>query len=324
MLSLLVLFVVLLPLLVRLVVEALHRVLSPRYPLHSRGVVLITGTSTGIGYAAAVDLARLTQFTIFATVRKQSDFDKLRSLGYDNIVPILMDVTEHFSIVKAFDSIKAFMKEHDLPFVGLINNAGLGHGIVTEFYPLAEARHVFNVNYFGVLEITQMALPLLRESRGRIVFISSFAGTNSFPTGSVYCGSKFAVEALADCLRKELFPHQVSVSLMEPAYVKTALQQNSYELTAKVLEEHNVDTVRASHIYPKYFDPVRLAKRREAENAYAAETEEVTKAIHHALTVAQPYPRYRLANAAGLPAWLLIWIFWGLPDSVKDYIFAAL
>ncbi|RYH16985.1 SDR family NAD(P)-dependent oxidoreductase [archaeon] len=320
----LILVLVIIPVLAFVLKKVLHKLLTPHYPVHDHGIVLVTGTSSGIGNAAVMDLARDTNFTVFAGVRRKEDAEKLKKeAGERKIVPILLDVTSKSSIMKAVENIKVYMKDHNLPFVGLINNAGIGHGIVFETYPLEEARRVFDVNVFGLMEVTQFFLPLLRESKGRIINIGSFAGTHAMPMGSVYCATKHAVEALSDSLRRELRDCKVAVSLMEPGFVKSVLVDTSHIQSKEILLKHKVPIEEMSKVYPKHFNEKLQDKKRDMLQGRPSEPSEVTAAIHHAMTSSQPEARYVLANVGGVPAWIVRSLFHVLPDSMVDFIYVV-
>lgn len=138
--------------------------------MHSSGIVLLTGASTGIGRHAAEHLAD-NGYTVYAGVRKQGDMEKLLSLNNPFIVPLLLDVTDHTSCVTAAQQVM----EVALPLVAIVHNAGISRDIVTEFHDVDDARKVFETNFFGVIDLTQLLLPLLRRTKGRIVAISSVA-----------------------------------------------------------------------------------------------------------------------------------------------------
>lgn len=93
---------------------------------------------------------------------------------------------------------------------------GIGYHMPIEHHNLGDARRLFDVNFFGNLALVQAFLPIVREDKARIVFISSLAGRITQPKEGIYSASKSAVESLADALRQELYPHSVSVSLVEP------------------------------------------------------------------------------------------------------------
>ena len=147
---------------------------TPEFPVHESGIILISGASTGIGRHAAEHMAK-DGYTVFAGVRKQTDFDSIAALKNPNFQPILFDVTNHESCVKAVEFLKTYSSEHGLPLVAVVNNAGISRRMVAEFNSLEDARVVFETNFFG-MDLTQLTLPMLRESKGRVVMISSVAG----------------------------------------------------------------------------------------------------------------------------------------------------
>src|SRR6185503_17646090 len=127
----------------------------------SRAVV-ITGASTGIGAACALQLDRLG-FRVFAGVRKPADGEALQRQASDRLTPILIDVTDAASIATAADTVAAFVGEAGL--AGLVNNAGIGVAGPLEFLPIAELRRQLEINVIGQVAVTQTFLPLLRQGR---------------------------------------------------------------------------------------------------------------------------------------------------------------
>jgi len=137
------------------------------------------------------------------------------------MAPVLLDVTDIGSIEAAAKTVSAEVGERGL--AGLVNNAGVALGGPLEFVPLDELRRQLEVNTIGPMAVTQHFLPLVRQGRGRIVFVSSIGGRFSNPIIGPYCASKFALEALADALRMELAPPGIHVSVIEPGAVKTMI-----------------------------------------------------------------------------------------------------
>lgn len=130
--------------------------------MNTRKVVLVTGTSGGIGKACALRLA-CNGFQVFATVRRESDGAALKSEARDGLTPIMMDVTNGASIGQAFDRISEQAKDG---LHGLVNNAGIGSVWPLEFFPLEEFRNTLETNLTGVLAVIQTFLPLLRRGHG--------------------------------------------------------------------------------------------------------------------------------------------------------------
>lgn len=192
-----------------------------------RGGVVITGASTGIGAASATLLAR-EGYRVFGSVRREADEARLREAG---VTPVRMDVTDAESIQRAERRVRDALSGDGL--IGLVNNAGVPGGGPSELLPVAELRRVLEVNTVGVLAVTQAFLPLLRKARGRIVNISSVSGRIAMPFMGPYAASKFALEALSDCLRRELVPAGVDVIVLEPGPVETPIWEKAAALDSR-------------------------------------------------------------------------------------------
>jgi NAD(P)-dependent dehydrogenase (short-subunit alcohol dehydrogenase family) len=183
----------------------------------SQGGVVVTGVSTGIG-AAALSVLRAAGFTVFGTVRRGKDAAAVEAAG---ATPVIMDVTYRSSVTRGCDTIARALGER--PLAGLVNNAGMpGLGPV-ELLDLEDLRRTFEVNVFGVASVTQVFLPLLRASRGRIVNISSVSARIALPFAAPYAASKFALEGFSDSLRRELAGTGVEVILIQPGSIRTAI-----------------------------------------------------------------------------------------------------
>jgi NAD(P)-dependent dehydrogenase (short-subunit alcohol dehydrogenase family) len=174
--------------------------------------VLITGAGRGIGRATAVHLAH-AGWRVYAGVRTDVAAKELAAES-DLIMPVELDVTipEHLSAL-----------DHELPdrLDALVNNAGIAVAGPVETLSADDMHRQFDVNVVGPLALTRAVLPRLRRARGRIVFISSINGRVSFPFTGMYHASKYAIEAIADCLRVELRPFGVQVALIEPGVIDT-------------------------------------------------------------------------------------------------------
>ena len=299
--------------LVAMLAAASHRLVSFP-PLAARGLVVVTGASTGIGAAAAQRLARAHPgWTVLAGVRKAADAAAVSALGVANLRPLTLDVASEASRAAAVAEVLGLAERTAQPLLALVNNACVSRGAPVEFNDLADARAVFETNVFGLLGLTQALLPALRASRGRVVFVSSVAGFLAMPMSGVYAASKFAVEALADALRREV-RGAVSVTVVQPAYVKSAIFGTS---TAASLALPGAAEAKAA--YPHLFTPARAAAR-DKEIADAAGTEVTDAAIEAALVDARPLARVQVARAAGMPATFLSWLAWALPDRAIDMI----
>ncbi|TFJ85026.1 hypothetical protein NSK_003450 [Nannochloropsis salina CCMP1776] len=203
------------------------------FPPLTSGSVLLTGTSSGIGRTAAVYLAQ-RGFTVLAGVRKESDAQALRDLGVSGIHPVIIDVAKASSVEACRQHVLSLLDAKTVPpLVGVVNNAGLLQDATVEFHDMAQMRHMFEVNYFGLISVSSAFLPLLRRPpgsssphpnhQGRLINIGSVSGKVSFPRYGAYAASKHAVEAVTDSLRAELDPAGVSVSLVQPGFCRTEL-----------------------------------------------------------------------------------------------------
>ena len=175
----------------------------------------MTGASAGIGAATARELAR-RGFHVLAGVRRGEDADALRAM---NLEPIMLDITNEAEIAALVKRITDDPERR--PLRALVNNAGVSVNAPVEVLPLSEWRRLFDVNLFGHVAMMQALLPALIESRGTVVNISSVGGKVAMATYGPYAGSKFALEAVSDALRREVGPLGVKVIVVEPGAVTT-------------------------------------------------------------------------------------------------------
>jgi len=192
--------------------------------------ILITGASTGIGY----DLAKVfidSGYTVFGSVRKKKDAERLSNELGENFKPLIFDVTDHEGVDKAAHLLTDEIGGAGL--AGLINNAGIAVGGPFMDLEIEEFRYQFEVNVIGLIKVTQAFLPLLgaREDHpsvpGKIIQISSVAGKLAMPFLSPYVGSKHAVEGISHSLRRELQLYGIDVILVGPGPIKTPIWEKS-------------------------------------------------------------------------------------------------
>src|SRR4030081_1254258 len=188
--------------------------------------VVITGASTGIGWATA-KLLLDRGFRVFGSVRKQADADRLKSEFGANFTPLLFDVTDEAAVLAAAREVRSALNGETL--AGLVNNAGIGvAGAVLEISADAFRRQM-EVNVIGPIISTQAFGPLLgsdpslKGPKGRIVMISSVAGKSGNPLASAYAASKHAVEGLSESLRREMMLFGIDVIIIAPGPVKTPI-----------------------------------------------------------------------------------------------------
>lgn len=188
--------------------------------------ILITGASTGIGHGAAKQFIH-KGYTVFGSVRTQTDADRLQTELGASFVPLLFDVTDPDAVDAAARQLTDRLTGSGLG--GLINNAGIAVGGPLQHQPIEVIRQHFEVNVLGLLRVTQAFLPLLgaREGHpvqpGRILNISSVNGQVAIPFVGAYVGSKHAVEGLSHSLRRELALYGIAVVIVGPGAVKTPI-----------------------------------------------------------------------------------------------------
>lgn len=252
--------------------------------------VVITGTSTGIGYDAARYLIE-RGYRVYGSVRKPTDGERLvHELG-PTFIPLIFDVTDQDTIGRAAEQVKKELAGEKL--AGLVNNAGVALGGPLEFIDLASLRHQFEVNTIGVVAVTQAFLPLLEQPGGRIINISSVSGRLGFPFLGPYVASKFALEGLSESWRRELMVRGIDVIVIGPGNVKTPIW----------------DKVAASNIFEKYRDSIyapavaRMNRIINEGKENGMPVEKVSQTIFKALTIPNPKTRYALPTT-----WLREWI----------------
>lgn len=252
----------------------------------TRGAVLITGASTGIGRACAEHLVGLG-FTVFAGARKQSDIDSLREAGTH---PLTLDVTESESIASALSAVDDLAPQG---LAGLVNNAGIVVGGPLEFVTIEQWRHQLEVNFIGQVAVTQAALPALRRARGRIVNVTSIGGRLATPFLGPYNASKFALEAVTDALRVELRQFGIEVSAIEPGSVATPIwdkgRASADEATASMPAE-------GLELYGDGIEAMRNGI--SALERSGVPPLQVVRVIEHALLARRPKTRYVVGRDA--------------------------
>jgi len=268
--------------------------------------ILITGASTGIGFACAEAAAKL-RYKVYAGYRKESDGQKLSSL-HDNIIPVRLNVSNSEDVNLLYEQIL----NDDGKLNCLFNNAGVAYTGTNEFFPMDQFRKQMEVNVMAPIEITQKFLGLVRKSGdGRILFTSSAAGLFAKPMMGAYCASKFALEGWVDSLRRELGQWSISVSLFEPGKVKTEIYKKSLELAIKArakLSEEEKD------LYMPFHD-LALSNIKKADSV-SSDVSEVVDVFVHALTNYRPKRRYPVGGDAKSQAFIAKY----LPDWIQDII----
>jgi NAD(P)-dependent dehydrogenase (short-subunit alcohol dehydrogenase family) len=255
-------------------------------------IAVVTGTSSGIGYATSLHLAR-NGYKVFAGMRSMSKADPLREAAGSEGLPVEvveMDVTDSASVRNAMDAIGV-----EGPVDVLVNNAGIGGAAPLEITPEDEHRQMFETNYFGAVNCIQAVLPRMRErGRGAIVNITSVAGILATPNQIPYSASKWALECLGEALANEMRRFGVRVVNIEPGVVMTRIFENSAEATRYERDSPYQPIMR------------RNGKIFAAGFRDPAQPEEVAETILEAITTEEyrlrwPVGKDAVAIAAGRP-----------------------
>ena len=270
-------------------------------------VVLITGCSSGIGWAAAERLAR-RGWTVYATARNVEAIAPLRERG---CMLLPLDVTDEESMRRAVEEI-----ERAEGAVGiLINNAGYSQSGAVEAVPMEKVRRQFETNVFGLARMCQLVLPgMRRQGFGRIVNLSSMGGKLTFPGAGYYHATKHAVEAISDALRFEVRGFGVEVVVIEPGLIRTGFA----ETTVGSMGED----AASGGLYAGFDAGVARATRESYERGPLARLggspERVAETIERAISAARPRTRYTVTPSAKL----LILARRLLPDRAWDSLVA--
>jgi NAD(P)-dependent dehydrogenase (short-subunit alcohol dehydrogenase family) len=249
-------------------------------------VAIVTGSSSGIGYATSLLLAR-NGFHTYATMRNIGRSADVQEIAYKERLPlevIQLDVNDDASIRDSIEKVESENERIDV----LVNNAG--YGLVGAFEDLSveEIKSQFETIFFGVIRLTQQVLPIMRKQKsGTIVNISSGAGRIGFPGMSAYVSSKFALEGLSESMSYELEPFGIKVVIIEPGVIRTNFKKNS------VMSKKSLDN---SSISPYSSIIQKIDSSISSMVEHATPPEEVAKAILHAAISNNPELRYLVGN----------------------------
>eukprot|EP00741_Cyanophora_paradoxa_P014379 tig00000190_g13870.t1 len=252
--------------------------------------VVVTGCSSGIGEATALALDA-AGFEVLAGVRKQADADRLAARGSPRLRPIILDVTNEQHVRELPAKVAAVSKGGR---VGVVCNAGITLLGPWETIPTEEIRQVFEVNVFGLVAVTKALLPMVRETKGRVVLMGSVAGILSSAFLGVYSATKFAVEAIGDSLRQELAPFGAHVSIIQPGCINSSITEG---------EVSNGRIKKSVERSGPYEESVRRSwalmhwRRRDASPPAL-----IAEHVLHALTAPSPKHRYRDGSKSGTVA----------------------
>jgi NAD(P)-dependent dehydrogenase (short-subunit alcohol dehydrogenase family) len=250
--------------------------------------VVITGASTGIGWAIAKFLIG-HGYRVFGSVRKQADADRLKGEFGQNFTPLLFDVTDEAAVLAAARQVREALGGETL--AGLVNNAGVAvAGPVLEL-SADDFRRQMDINVIGPVISTQAFGPLLgadpslKGPKGRIVMISSVAGKNGNPLSAPYCTSKHAIEGLSESLRRELMLFGIDVIIVAPGPVKTPIW-------GKGQADVDMSKYKNSPYLPAL---QKVAAYMQHLDAIGLPPEKIAEVVYDALTLPKPKVRYQVA-----------------------------
>jgi NAD(P)-dependent dehydrogenase (short-subunit alcohol dehydrogenase family) len=249
--------------------------------------VVITGASTGIGWASA-KLLLDKGFRVFGSVRKQDDANGLKSEFGAHFTPLLFDVTDEAAVLAAGREVRAALNGETL--AGLVNNAGVAVAGPLLELSVDDFRRQMDVNVIGPVIATQVfgpllgSDPLLKGPKGRIVMISSVAGKNGNPMSAPYAASKHAIEGLSESLRRELMLYGIDVIIVAPGPVRTPIWSKTVEADISRYENSPyLPALQKVRAYAAHLNEIGLPAEKVAESVFDA------------LTLPHPKVRYQLA-----------------------------
>lgn len=242
--------------------------------------ILITGCSSGIGLCVAYGLKNRGHHVI-ATARRKEDVTRLQLNGFD---AFHLDLRDSLSIQNA---VKETLNCTNGKLDALFNNGAYGQAGALEDISRSVLREQFETNLFGLHELTNLILPIMRkQGHGRIIQNSSILGFISLPYRGAYNASKYALEGLTDTLRQELRGSNIHISLIEPGPIKSKFRQNALAAFNRHIESND-----SPHKH-KYQSLLARLEKQGSASIFTLEPEAVLKKVIHALEHSKPRVRY--------------------------------
>ena len=260
--------------------------------------IVITGVSTGIGYAAALRLTKASH-NVFGSVRNEADAKRLQTELGENYHPLFFDVTDSNAIQDAVEYVTNVVGDNGID--ALINNSGIALGGPILELPVDIFRKQFEVNVFGIVTVTQAFSKLLGAYKGathngKIIMISSVAGKRSYPFVGPYSASKHALEGMSDALRRELMLYDIDVILVEPGPVKTDIWKKTPNLENNIFLKSDFEPALR-----KFNGMIKIFEKK------GLDADVIAKRIEKIIISNSPKTRYVLS-----------------PNKLRDYILPGL
>jgi len=250
--------------------------------------VLITGGTDGLGRATAIHLAE-QGYRVFAASRSPEKRAALDQLAAERRLPletVEMDVSASPSV----DAGVVEIERRAGPVDVLVNSAGIAMMAALEEVTLNDLRYQFEVNYFGTVRAIQRVLPGMRaRRRGRIVNFSSVAGRLTYPVFGPYSSSKFAVEAMSDALRMEVYPFDIHVAVIEPGYIPSGMERAAVGLATRYIAN------RDKSPYGRLYSALERVWKKATERPDGT-PEDCARVVLRAIRDTPPRTRYRISR----------------------------
>jgi short-subunit dehydrogenase len=284
------------------------------FPALSAQVVLITGASSGIGAAIALDLSqKFPGIKLVLAARSQEKLDSIATQCQQQGAEVLVIPTD-VAVVDQVKSLAEKALQHFGRVDALVNNAGYGQMGPMELISAADAQYQFAVNFYAPLTLSQALIPTMRQQGyGKIINISSVAGRVAFPLMGVYSASKFALEAMSDALRMELEPFNIQVVLIEPGPVKTEFFNVAKETVEKI-----TPLVEGSPYQAAFAE---VAGMEEGISKVGWDVDRLAQVVTKALSSSKPQPRYVAATGGNVMLFLMTKLF---PTRIVDKIWQGM
>ncbi|CAF4925458.1 unnamed protein product, partial [Rotaria socialis] len=279
--------------------------------------ILISGCDTGFGHGLAIELDR-QGFNVLAGVFSPDNISSLQKELSSRATVFRLDITKQDDIDAAFE----LVKEKTQVLHGLVNNAGISISGYVDWMSMESLHKVMDVNFFGHVGMTKKFLPLLIAKRdSRVVNICSVAGYLALSNMTAYCASKYALESFSDCLRREMVPWGLRVSIIEPGFMRTKIIEGDGRSFSDFWQNLSTDVQER---WGEDFTKARLvAARNNLFLKHAEDPMKVVRALQHAVANTMPHIRYRPGWQSSmiffplsmLPAWSVDWFFGKLMKS---------
>jgi NAD(P)-dependent dehydrogenase (short-subunit alcohol dehydrogenase family) len=297
----------------------LERLLAKKFtPPPTGAAILISGAGTGFGKLTSLKMAQMG-YNVYSGVLSEEEGDQLKqefqkqgNTSGGSLTPLILDITNETHVRDALKRLKTDLKDTGLHM--LLNNAGIANNGPIELQPINDFKKTFEVNLLGHVHMTQVFIPLMRQVKHpRIVNVTSIAGRVAAARMAAYNASKFALEGVTDCLRRELYSQDFSLSAIEPGFTRTQIISNGLEYAKKMNETVPRELLEKYNLLT--FDTDKVSKRILDS---AQDPVFVVDAIVHAFTSPTPQTRYLVGKEAKIIA-LFAWL---VPDCVIDQLSA--